>query len=127
MSHKSTSRLRVLATAGVVLFGLASQQAMAHAHLKTETPAANVVVTTSPTELTLGFSEGVEPSFSKVEVNGPDNKPVKTGAFTLAEKDNTQVLIPLPTPLTSGKYQVSWHVVSVDGHKTQGQYIFTVK
>jgi len=89
MSHKSTSTLRVLATVGVVLFGFASQQAMAHAHLKTETPAANAVVTTSPTELTLGFSEGVEPSFSKVEVNGPDSKPVKTGAFTLAEKDNT--------------------------------------
>ncbi|MBX9334482.1 copper resistance protein CopC, partial [Serratia marcescens] len=25
-----------------------------------------------------------------------------------------------------GKYNVSWHVVSVDGHKTKGQYSFTV-
>ena len=27
----------------------------------------------------------------------------------------------------AGKYTVDWHVVSVDGHKTKGQYTFSVK
>ncbi|KQN47089.1 hypothetical protein BS639_16955 [Rouxiella silvae] len=120
-------RLRTFGTACVLAAGLISQQAFAHAHLKSETPAADSQVSVAPSELTLGFSEGVEPNFSKVEVSGPDNKSVKTGEFKLATNDNTQVLISLPAPLTSGKYVVSWHVVSVDGHKTQGKYSFSVK
>ncbi|EIC85423.1 copper homeostasis periplasmic binding protein CopC [Serratia sp. M24T3] len=127
MSIKKLKSLRILSSACVLAAGLISQQAFAHAHLKTETPAADSQISVAPTELTLGFSEGVEPNFSKIELRGPDNKSVKTGDFKLAAKDNTQVLIALPTPLTSGKYLVSWHVVSVDGHKTQGEYSFTVK
>lgn len=127
MSIKKLKSLRILSSACVLAVGLISQQAFAHAHLKTETPAADSQVSVAPTELTLGFSEGVEPNFSKVELSGPNNQPVKIGAFKLAAKDNTQVLIALPAPLTAGKYLVSWHVVSVDGHKTQGKYSFTVK
>jgi len=37
------------------------------------------------------------------------------------------MIVPLEQPLTEGKYTVSWHVVSVDGHKTHGQYSFSVK
>ncbi|WP_082050949.1 CopC domain-containing protein YobA [Rouxiella chamberiensis] len=127
MSIKKLMRSRSFSIACVLAAGLISQQALAHAHLKTETPSADSQVATAPTELTLGFSEGVEPSFSKVELTGPNNKPVKTGDFKLATNDNTQVLITLPTPLVSGNYVVSWHVVSVDGHKTQGKYSFSVK
>jgi methionine-rich copper-binding protein CopC len=29
--------------------------------------------------------------------------------------------------LPPGEYTVAWHVVSVDGHKTKGQYTFSVK
>lgn len=127
MSIKKLKRLRIISSACVVVAGLLSQQAFAHAHIKTEIPAADSQVSTSPTELTLNFTEGVEPNFSKVQLSGPNSQPVKTGVFTLAAHNNTQVLIPLPTPLTGGKYVVSWHVVSVDGHKTQGTYSFTVK
>jgi methionine-rich copper-binding protein CopC len=127
VSIKKLMRLRILSSACVLAAGLISQQAFAHAHLKSETPAADSQVSVAPTELTLGFSEGVEPSFSKVVLEGPSNQPVKTGDFKLATNDNTQVLIALPAPLTRGKYNVSWHVVSVDGHKTQGTYSFTVK
>lgn len=127
MSIKKLLRSRIFSSACVLAAGLLSQQALAHAHLKTETPAADSQVSVAPTELTLGFSEGVEPSFSKVQLSGPDHQPVKIGDFKLAAKDNTQVLIGLPAPLASGKYVVSWHVVSVDGHKTQGTYGFTVK
>ena len=127
MSTKKLMRLRLLSSACVLAAGMISQQAFAHAHLKTETPAADSQVTTAPGELSLGFSEGIEPSFSKVELSGPGNTPIKTGAIKLASNNNTQVLVALPAPLTSGKYLVSWHVVSVDGHKTQGTYSFTVK
>lgn len=127
MLQKSSSLCRILATSVVLVTGLMSQQALAHAHLKTETPAADTTLKAAPTELSLGFSEGIEPSFSKVTLSGPDDKNVATGALALAANDNTQAIVPLTTPLTAGKYTVSWHVVSVDGHKTEGQYSFTVQ
>ncbi len=42
--------------------------AMAHAHLKTQTPAADSSGA-APADLRLSFSGGVEPSFTKVEVS----------------------------------------------------------
>ncbi|MFU2318121.1 copper homeostasis periplasmic binding protein CopC [Rahnella sp. PCH160] len=124
---KTTSLCRALAVSAVLLGGFISQQALAHAHLKTQTPAADTVVTASPSELSLGFSEGIEPNFSKITLADADNKPVKTGDMTLAANDKTQVVLPLPETLKPGKYRVTWSVVSVDGHKTHGQYRFTVK
>lgn len=127
MSPKSSSLCRVLATSTVLIAGLMSPQAFAHAHLKTETPAANTILKTPPTELSLGFSEGIELNFSKVTLTGPNKKAVSTGALVLAANDNTQAIVPLTSTLSSGEYSVSWQVVSVDGHKTKGQYSFTVQ
>ncbi|MBB6113549.1 hypothetical protein F4826_000427 [Rahnella inusitata] len=127
MLKKTSSLCRAMAVSAVLLSGFISQQALAHAHLKTQTPAANAVLTASPTELSLGFSEGIEPNFSKITLADAAQKAVKTGAMTLAANDNTQAVVPLPDALTSGKYTVSWNVVSVDGHKTHGNYSFTVK
>ncbi|WP_250981365.1 copper homeostasis periplasmic binding protein CopC [Rahnella sp. CG8] len=116
-----------MAVSAVLLSGFISQHASAHAHLKTETPAADSVLTVSPTELSLGFSEGIEPDFSKITLTDASQKTVKTGKMTLAANDNTQAVLPLSDALSAGKYIVSWNVVSVDGHKTHGQYSFTVK
>ncbi|CAM3612272.1 copper homeostasis periplasmic binding protein CopC [Rahnella victoriana] len=127
MFKKTTSLCRALAVSAVLLSGFISQQASAHAHLKTETPAADSVLTVSPTELSLGFSEGIEPNFSKITLTDAQQKTVKTGNMTLAANDNTQAVLPLSDALSAGKYVVSWSVVSVDGHKTHGQYSFTVK
>jgi len=93
----------------------------------TETPAADAVLTASPAELSLGFSEGIEPNFSKITLKDASQKTVKTGKMTLAANDNTQAVLPLTDALAAGKYVVTWNVVSVDGHKTNGQYSFTVK
>lgn len=127
MFKKATSLCRALAVSAVLLSGFISQQASAHAHLKTETPAADSVLTASPTELSLGFSEGIEPNFSKITLTDASHKTVQTGKMVLAANDNTQAVLPLPAALSAGQYIVSWNVVSVDGHKTHGQYSFTVK
>nr|WP_238532089.1 copper homeostasis periplasmic binding protein CopC [Rahnella aquatilis] len=116
-----------MAVSAVLLSGFISQQASAHAHLKTETPAADSLLTVSPSELSLGFSEGIEPDFSKITLTDASQKTVKTGKMMLAANDNTQAVLPLTDALSAGKYIVSWNVVSVDGHKTHGQYSFTVK
>lgn len=126
MIAKIRSSYRLLSTIFVLFVGLSSQQALAHAHLKVQTPAADATVSSAPKVLTLNFSEGIEPNFSGVKVTGPDNAVVKTGKLDLDPSNNTQVNVPIESELVAGKYQVSWHVVSVDGHKTKGQYSFTV-
>lgn len=126
MIAKIRSSYRLLSTVFVLFVGLSSQQALAHAHLKVQTPAADATVSSAPKVLTLNFSEGIEPNFSGVKVTGPDNAVVKTGKLDLEPSNNTQVNVPIEGELAAGKYQVSWHVVSVDGHKTKGQYSFTV-
>lgn len=99
---------------------------LAHAHLKQQTPAADSQVT-PPQVLMLVFSEGIEPGFSGVVVTDAQKQVMKTGTVKRDEKNNTQLTVPLEQTLTHGTYQVDWHVVSVDGHKTKGSYHFSVK
>ncbi|WFL65883.1 copper homeostasis periplasmic binding protein CopC [Pantoea sp. X85] len=104
-----------------------SQVAMAHAHLKTPVPADKAVVETSPQNLTLTFTEDVEAAFSGVDVLNAQHQPVAVGKAKLNDKQHDQLIVPINQPLPSGNYQVNWHVLSVDGHKTKGSYTFSVK
>ncbi|WP_158784853.1 CopC domain-containing protein YobA [Pantoea sp. BAV 3049] len=104
-----------------------SQQASAHAHLKSQYPAANANVEASPPALTLTFSEDIEPAFSGIEVLDGNQKPVPLAKAERAPAQHNQMIIPLEKPLANGHYQVNWHVLSVDGHKTNGNYSFSVK
>ena len=103
-----------------------SPTVLAHAHLKQQSPAADIVVS-APQSLTLNFSEGIEPGFSGVVVTDAHKQVVKTGAVTRDEKNKAQLIVPLAQTLATGTYQADWHVVSVDGHKTKGSYHFSVK
>lgn len=105
---------------------LVTPAVLAHAHLKQPTPAADSLVT-APQALTLNFSEGIEPGFSDVVVTNAQKQVIRTGTATRDEKNKAQLTVPLEQTLTSGTYQVDWHVVSVDGHKTTGSYHFSVK
>lgn len=117
----------------IIAFGFAaltlmcSSQAQAHAHLKTQYPAANATITAAPQALTLTFSEGIEPGFSALTLTGPDNIAIPTGAIKIDPANPLQIIVPIEKTLTAGVYQVQWHVVSVDSHKTQGSYQFSVK
>jgi copper resistance protein C len=37
------------------------------------------------------------------------------------------IAVPIANPLSPGAYRVNWHVLSVDGHKTQGSFTFEVR
>lgn len=121
------SASRLLTTAGTLILvaGFAGQ-ALAHAHLKTEEPAAGASVA-APHALTLHFTEELNLHFSGVAITGPDHKTVALGTAKLAPKDAATLVVPLAGPLAPGSYTVAWHALSADGHKTQGSYAFTVK
>ncbi|VVQ21501.1 copper homeostasis periplasmic binding protein CopC [Pseudomonas fluorescens] len=96
----------------------------AHAHLKSETPAANSTVS-APQELRLVFSEGVEAKFTKVTITG-DGTTVAVKSIETAPGDQKTLIVTPEKPLATGKYKVEWHAVSVDTHKSDGDYSFTV-
>ncbi|WP_058960175.1 copper homeostasis periplasmic binding protein CopC [Type-E symbiont of Plautia stali] len=114
----------MLLTSSTLVF---SQFALAHAHLKTPVPADKAVIDSSPQNLTLTFTEDVEPAFSGVEVLNAQNQPMAVEKAKLNDKQHDQLIVPISKPLPSGNYQVNWHVLSVDGHKTKGSYAFSVK
>ena len=122
----TVSSSRAVQALAFLIASVATPSALAHAHLQQQTPAANGQVA-SPQLLSLSFSECIEPQFSGVVVTDDQQKAVKTGAVKRDEKNKAQLIVQLEQPLTAGTYQVDWHVVSVDGHKTKGSYHFSVK
>ena len=106
---------------------LTSAGAFAHAHLQQPLPAAGSEVDASPQALTLSFSEGIETQFSGVTLTGPQQKAIPLGKPVRSDNNKAQLTVPVEQALTPGAYTVDWHVVSVDGYKTKGQYTFTVK
>jgi methionine-rich copper-binding protein CopC len=105
---------------------IAPSVAFAHAQLQQATPAVGGTVTSSPKELRLRYSEGVEPRFSSVTLTDGGGTAVPLGRPSTDPQDQTVLVVKLGHALAAGTYAVTWHVVSVDTHKTQGSFDFTV-
>jgi methionine-rich copper-binding protein CopC len=97
--------------------------AHAHAHLRTAVPEASATGP-SPPRISLGFSDALEPRLSRIAVTA--------GATTIAEgvspstaDDPRRMVLELPK-LAPGTYTVKWTAVSIDTHRTEGSYSFTV-
>ncbi|WP_414158399.1 copper homeostasis periplasmic binding protein CopC [Pseudomonas sp. BNK-45] len=104
---------------------LGASSVFAHAHLKSSNPAADSSVV-APNELRLMFSEGVEAAFTQVTIS-KDGAPLEVKSLATEGADKkTLIVTPAATPLRAGKYQVQWHAVSVDTHKSEGSYSFKV-
>jgi len=101
----------------LVMFGVT---ASAHAHLQKSSPADNSVITTSPSNLVLNFSEAAR--LTALSIQKGSESPQKLPLPTTAAQ---QISVPLPR-LTPGTYLVSWRVVSDDGHVMSGALHFTL-
>jgi methionine-rich copper-binding protein CopC len=99
--------------------------ALAHAQLKTATPAAGGAVTEAPREVTLNFSEKLEASFSTAVVRDAVGKRVNKADAQLDKADRTIMRVGLD-PLMPGIYIVEWRALTADTHKTEGAFIFRV-
>jgi|SRR6185312_2629908 len=107
-----------------VMLVLVGPPAFAHAFLDRAIPAVGSEVPNAPPAVTITFTEPVEPRFSKIEVRDAAGKRVDAGDVH-AQKDGRQLVVGL-RKLPPGKYTVIWHVTSVDTHKTEGKFMFTV-
>ena len=112
--------------AAFVLLGLlvGTVAAGAHAHLDRASPQPDSILRAAPDEVTLWFTQNLEPSFSSAEVQDGSGARVDRSAHVDAA--DPRLLHVSLTPLPPGTYKVHWHVVSVDTHRTQGDFSFRV-
>ena len=116
--------MRWIGLLGLAICVLASP-AFAHAFLERASPPVGSESPASPPELSLTFSEDVEPLFSTIELRDASGAPVSTGKPHVTPGNSRRLAIELPK-LTPGTYTVIWHITSVDTHKTEGSYRFVV-
>ena len=128
MIHRSLIRSRrPLSLAALIVSAcLSAPAAWAHAFLEKASPPVGSVVSSAPASLSLTYTEAVEPFFSRVRVTSAAGARMDTGKLTTGQGGRL-VEVPLRAPLPPGRYTVTWHMTSVDTHKTQGRFTFRVK
>lgn len=100
-----------------------SAAAVGHAFLQHAEPGAGATLSAPPKRIALSFTEQLEPVFSGIAVTDSSGHNVEASAVLIG---GNVMAVPL-RPLAPGIYKVSWHAVSVDTHRTEGAYSFTVK
>jgi copper resistance protein C len=103
----------------------AARDAAAHAFLDHAVPAVGSTVSESPSEISAWFTQELEPVFSAIEVTDAAGQRVDKADPRVDPSDATELHVSLK-PLKAGTYRVHWHVVSVDTHRTEGNFNFTV-
>jgi copper resistance protein C len=115
---------RAVAIAGI-MFLASTGDGLAHAHLENAIPAPGSSVETAPGEVILDFTEPLEPALSLIEVRDAGGGRVDDGASRVALGDGKRLSVALK-PLRSGSYKVLWRVTSIDTHRSEGSFEFTV-
>ena len=105
-----------------LLLSLATGEAAAHALLDHAEPRVGNKVATAPREVTLWFTQKLESAFSTITVTNSAGQRVDTGKTRVS---GSQMSVSL-RPGGTGTYHVTWHVLSVDTHTTDGNFTFQV-
>jgi copper resistance protein C len=117
-------RIVMMLVAGTLAIG-AAPSARSHAFLDHASPAVGSSLPAAPPVVTLWFTQDLEPAFSDVTVTNDAGQRVDLGNAHIPQGSPAQLQIGLK-PLPRGTYTVSWHVVSVDTHPTEGTFTFVV-
>jgi methionine-rich copper-binding protein CopC len=116
--------LRVLGM-GVALMLATAGPVWAHAFPDHSDPRVGSEVKPSPAQVKIWFDGGIEPLFSSLEVFDANHKKVDKGDSRVDPKDNTVLEVSLPS-LPPGTYTVSWSVIALDTHHTEGTFKFSI-
>jgi methionine-rich copper-binding protein CopC len=118
-------RILIRLVACVIAIG-AAPAAQAHAFLEHASPAVGSSVPVPPPIVALWFTQDLEPAFSSVTVTNEAGQRVDLANARISQDSPAELQIGLK-PLAPGTYLVSWHVVSVDTHPTEGTFTFEIK
>jgi methionine-rich copper-binding protein CopC len=110
----------------IIMFALLLSAATAHAHayLDRAEPRVGSSVSSPPRQLSLWFTQNLEPAFSGAQVLDSSGARVDQGARV--DSGNRSLMRVSLKPLRPGSYKVFWRVLSVDTHTTEGSFSFQV-
>lgn len=114
--------MRLFISVLLLLAAVGSGGAQAHAFLDHASPLVGSTVRAAPHEVSLWFTQNLEPAFSSVQVTDAQGGRVDQGK---AQISGNTMRIGLKA-LGSGTYRVRWRALSVDTHTTEGSFSFTV-
>ncbi len=119
---------RFAACAAIAIAGClaGSDPARGHAFPVHATPGAGAVLGAAPPSVSITFDDMLEPIFSSVRVEDANGREVAKAPAAADRPDAAVLEVKLPS-LGPGVYHVWWSAVARDGHRTVGDYTFTVK
>jgi copper resistance protein C len=119
---------RMITVALVLLSFLLSLPGVSEGHAFPDhsNPKVGATLTTAPVGVYIWFDGDLEPAFSTIMVHDTSGKMVNQANSRVNPSDTRLLEVGLP-PLPAGTYHVMWNVVSRDGHRTSGDFSFTIK
>jgi len=102
----------------------AAAPAHSHAYLDRAEPRVGSSVSSAPRQLSLWFTQNLEPAFSGAAVSDSSGARVDLGARV--DPANRSLMRVFLKPLRPGSYKVHWRVLAVDTHTTEGSFSFQV-
>ncbi len=92
-------------------------------------PQPNQIINTSqafPSEVTITFTERLEPRASSIKVMDSNNERIDNKDLKLAGSDNALSVSLDKSKITPGTYTINWLILSKDdGYITKGVYVFS--
>ena len=121
--HRPTA---IVILCSVILACLAPWNAWGHAFPQRSEPPVGATVAVSPPRVRIWFDAALEAAFSRLQVQTVSDQRLDKNDAHVDATDATLLEVSLP-PLPPGTYRVLWSVVARDGHRTEGEYTFTIQ
>jgi methionine-rich copper-binding protein CopC len=114
---------RILTLSLVLL--LPAARVNAHAFLEHSDPSVGSKLHSAPAAVRISFTEAIEPRFCSIQVFDASGKQVDKKDTHLDSSKRSVLQVSLPR-LGPGSYKVLWRIVSVDTHRTNGDFTFQI-
>jgi copper resistance protein C len=108
-----------------LLLLLPAARVSAHAFLEHSDPPVGGKAHSAPAAVRIWFTEAIEPAFSSIQVLDATGKQVDNKDTHRDPSNRSLLEVSLPR-LGPGSYKVIWRVVSVDTHRTNGDFTFQI-
>lgn len=103
-----------------------SSRALGHAFPVRSEPRVGSTMDSSPSKVRIWFDGKLEPAFSTLTVYNLSKQQVDKRNGRVNPSDATLLETDVPV-LPPGTYRVYWSAVSVDTHRTEGDFVFTIR
>jgi copper resistance protein C len=123
---KIVQKFKVIVLYIIIFLSALTAVVWAHAFPDHSEPRVGETVNVAPVLVRIWFDGALEAAFSTLHIQNTNGQLVDKGDGHVDPSDPTLLEVSLSS-IPSGTYRVLWSVVARDGHRTEGDYTFTIK